>query len=796
MGGIINLKCFMALGFIGFLAGSCLAQNIVNGTSKGKNLIVNGDFEKGNEGWKPIWTREHGAGKTAIDTSEKHGGAQSVRIDHSGDKDWSMEQEHQRNVTDGDIFELSAWVRLQGKGNATLGVVTRDAKDKVLDWSHGGKTVCETKDWQQVRTRFVVPQGATSILPRLIGTGAVTIWFDDVELTRQGNLDTLRNKNLPATQGIKNDTLEVTFCTASSEFVFKDRRTNRSWTQQAGGATFTVLDTTLKQGGLDIRFLDPASMREITATVRLEEKSPECVVTLKSAGEMDGKLQWPAPFASAKGQILILPVNEGISYPVDDQSLPPMYYCLYGGHGLCMPWYGATDGDAGWMAIVETPDDASVYIPRKDGLLGIVPEWESQKGQFGSERIIRYVFIDHGGYVSMAKRYREYAKKTGLFKTLEEKRKAIPAVDLLVGAVNVWCWDKDAPSICREMQSLGITRILWSNGCPPEEIKDLNDMGVLTSRYDIFQDAMNPENFPKIRWIHPDWTSDAWANDDLMIGKDGEWVRGWEVETKDGNKMIPCGTLCDRQAVSYAHKRIPPELATSHYRCRFIDTTTASPWRECYHPKHPMTRTESKHYKMELLRYVSEGCNLVCGSETGHDAAVPYVHYFEGMLSLGPYRVPDSGRDMSRTWNDVPEQVAKFQTGHAYRIPLWELVYHDCVIAHWYWGDYNNKLPKLWDRRDLWNTLYGTAPMFMFSRKSYEAGKDRFVKSYKTIEPVARATGYSEMLSHEWLTSDHAVQRTRFANGVVVTVNFGDAQFKMPDGRLLQPMDLRVEGIE
>ena len=82
------------------------------------------------------------------------------------------------------------------------------------------------------------------------------------------------------------------------------------------------------------------------------------------------------------------------------------------------------------------------------------------------------------------------------------------------------------------------------------------------------------------------------------------------------------------------------------------------------------------------------------GSETGHEAAVPYVHYFEGMLSLGPYRVPDAGRDMQRILDDVPEQVAKFQTGHFYRLPLWELVYHDCVVAQWYWGDYNNKLPQ------------------------------------------------------------------------------------------------------
>src|ERR1039458_4989056 len=45
---------------------------------------------------------------------------------------------------------------------------------------------------------------------------------------------------------------------------------------------------------------------------------------------------------------------------------------------------------------------------------------------------------------------------------------------------------------------------------------------------------------------------------------------------------------------------------------------------------------------------VSRDSKLVTGSETGHDAAVPFVHYFEGMLSLGPYRVPDAGRDMAR----------------------------------------------------------------------------------------------------------------------------------------------------
>lgn len=394
----------------------------------------------------------------------------------------------------------------------------------------------------------------------------------------------------------------------------------------------------------------------------------------------------------------------------------------------------------------------------------------------------------------MAKRYREHAKQQGLLKTLKEKREANPNVDLLVGTVNVWCWDRDAVPICREMQSADIERILWSHRGDPETLRQLNAMNVLTSRYDIYQDTMDPANFPNLRGVHPDWTTEAWPQD-LMLDENGQWRRGWRVKGKDG-EWYPCGVLCDRQAVAYAEQRIPAELKTHPYRCRFIDTTTASPWRECYHPDHPMTRSESRHWKMELLRFVSEKCQLVTGSETGHDAAVPYAHYFEGMLSLGPYRVPDAGRAMSKILDEVPERVAKFQTGHFYRLPLWELVYHDCVVAQWYWGDYNNKLPKVWDRRDLFNALYGTPPMFMFNRKLWQENRDRFVQSYMTIAPVARATGYAEMLSHRWLTQDHTVQQTRFAGGVTVTVNFGDRPHTMDDGTVLKPLGHRVEGLE
>jgi hypothetical protein len=602
----------------------------------------------------------------------------------------------------------------------------------------------------------------------------------------------VRDGELPESLTIASTTLSVTFRPADAAFTVTDLRGQTAWLQRPGGSV-PVLEARQAGDGIHFTLLDSRNALRIAAVVRLEPERPELVVALSSDGELSSALEFPLPFMSQQGMSLILPVNEGIAYPAADATLQPMHYYLYGGHGLCMPWYGLTDGRRGMMVIVETPDAAAVRIPRLDGLLHLAPQWVPQKGRFGPTRRVRYAFFNDGGYVAMAKRYRQYAQDTGLLRTLADKRAANPDLDLLVGAVNIWCWDRDPAALVRELQLAGVRRILWSNRAEPDALRQMNAMGVLTSRYDIYQDVMDPTMFPKLASIHPDWTTEAWPKD-ITIRSDGSWTPGWEVKGKDG-RMYPCGVLCDRQAVDYARRRIPVELKTHPYRCRFIDTTTAAPWRECYAPEHPMTRTESKHYKMELLRLVSEECGLVTGSGTGHDAAVPVVHYFEGMLSLGPYRVPDAGRNMARILDEVPARVAKFQTGHMYRLPLWELVYHDCVVAQWYWGDYNNKLPALWDRRDLWNALYGTPPMFMFHRQQWDSERDRFVRSYRTATPVARATGYAEMLSHRWLTADHAVQETRFANRVAVTVNFGERSYTFPDGGTLALLAHRVTGM-
>ncbi|MGA2243774.1 MAG: glycoside hydrolase [Verrucomicrobiota bacterium] len=755
------------------------------------NLVTNGGFESGLAGWRPLWTREAGAGSLALDTITVHSGKLSARVEHRGQQDWSLEPALRVPVQPGDVFELEAWLKLASQvGSVTLCVATFAAQGDALDWSYGARSLESTSDWQRVRTRFIVPPGVTEIQPRLIGSGPLTVWLDDFSLENTSHVSLAPRANLVPWLKLTNPALEVSLNTSNAALAVLDRRTGQRFEQAEAAGDMILASAVSESNQFRIRLIQAATGLEITGTVRLEPELPEFTVELSAQGELPGSLQFPHPFASHPGEYLVVPLNEGISYPVEDRSIEPFSLIAYGGHGICMAFWGVTDGERGHMAIIETPDDASIRIGRRDGLLGIAPQWDAQHGQFGYPRRLRYIFFDHGGHVAMAKRYRAYAQKLGLFKTLAQKRDENPNVDLLVGAVNVWCWDPDGVRLVKELQLAGIKRILWSNAQSPENLRALNDLGVLTSRYDIYQDVMDPANFPKLAWQHGDWVTEAWPAD-IIRKANGDWLRGWGVEGRQGDWFY-CGVLCDERAPGYAARRIPADLATHPYRCRFIDTTTAAPWQECYDPHHPMTRSESKAWKMKLLGYISHEGKLVTGSETGHDAAVPFLHYFEGMMSLGPYRVPDAGRDMARIWTNAPERVVKFQLGQQYRLPLWELVYHECVVAQWYWGDYNNKLPMLWDQRDLFNVLYATPPMFMFDRGLWQANQARFVQSYRTVCPLVRRVGFSEMTDHRFLTPDRNVQQTSFANGTTVTVNFGSTAFQFADGTLLPPMGSRV----
>ncbi|MBQ7590816.1 MAG: hypothetical protein IJU47_09075 [Verrucomicrobia bacterium] len=743
------------------------------------NAIENPSYEDGLTGWR-TWSRTTDAIRAGIvqDPSAPDGSS-VMEIRHTGDKDWSLEPSKRLTVAPGDILDLSIWGLIQGTGNAALCLSLWDKENENRGWAYGAAALANSGEWKQVQCRVVIPEGVVSAQPRVIGDGKSVVRMDLFSVCRAGNVSNLRAPGLPDVLTLANPSMELRFDTKTLSAQVRCRSSRKVWEQAPALADLILKNVSqADERALTLELLHIPTDLKFRSTLQLDPDKAEYLITIdtpdRTSPAFNG-LAYPPAYRSQPGEYLVIPMNEGISYPVEDDTIDPMYLIAYGGHGICMAFWGATDGQSGYSAIIETPDDSGIRIDRHEKKLTVFPQWEPQLGKFGYERRLRYSFFGSGGYVGMAKRYRQYAQAKGIFKTLREKEKEIPATARLAGAVNVWNWDTPPGKMVDEMRAAGIEHILWSNGGSSQEIKKINEMGVLSSRYDIYQDIMDPGNREHLAYWHGDWIPEAWPHE-IITDKNGNWRHGWSVEGKDG-QWYDCGVICDRFSLKYAAQKIPAELAEKPYLARFIDTTTASPWQECWHPDHPMTRADSRKWKMKLLDHISRDQKLVTGCETGHDASVPYLHFFEGMMSLGPYRVPDAGRDMMRVWEEVPENLSKFQLGHNYRLPLWELVFHDCTVSYWYWGDYNNKLPALWDKRDLFNLLYGVPPMFMFTHDQWLAHKERFVQSYQNTCPVIREIAYEEMLDHRFLTPDRNVQQTRFANGYTVVVNFGPTSY-------------------
>ena len=195
-------------------------------------MIVNGDFERGREGWSEFWSRTPG-GKATLDAERKHGGQQALRVEHTGSQDWSVSQQRKLDVQPEQIYELTGWLWVEGEGNATLCVILSDAQGKAIDWSYGGQTVKAAEGWQQVRSRFLIPDGAATILPRLIGTGPAKVWLDDAELKLAGSVRQMRTADLPAQLTVSNPVLEVTLRTGDGTLAVTDRRTKQTWQQRS-----------------------------------------------------------------------------------------------------------------------------------------------------------------------------------------------------------------------------------------------------------------------------------------------------------------------------------------------------------------------------------------------------------------------------------------------------------------------------------------------------------------------------------------------------------------------------------
>ncbi|MBN1649208.1 MAG: carbohydrate binding domain-containing protein [Spirochaetales bacterium] len=756
------------------------------------NLVLNASFENNTQGWEPLWTREEKAGNARIISGKGFEGKKALEITYDGTQDWSFGQVRRVAVSPGEVYEISALALCSHlDGAVQISVVTRTEDNKVLSWMHGLSETHTAGKWVHLHSRFLIPPACTNIQFRITGRGPVKTRLDRIVLLKlKDTPDPVLFKKNEYT--ISAGKTSVSFFPADSTLVFSQSGISHTFHSNGLGEGLILTGFSADENLLKFSFCN-AESDEIDAVFSIHADGPEnsagtIEAEISGTGALNNPVMFPGLFQAAEQDFWIIPQNEGLLVPAMDPYYRPWDLQLFQGHGgLSMPFIGLTDGNEGLLIMAETPDDAIVRYrePDRPALKGSGFSfiWLPQKGQWGYARKLRLVFVSQGGHTGIARAYREIAREQGKLVTLAEKQKRVPAVERLAGAADIWWWQKaewwqDDPEgwkAARELKKAGIEKALWSNANSAEEIKQINRLGYLSGKYDIYQDVWSPK-VP----IHYG-NREGWP-EDLILLADGTYMKGWVA--KENGKEYPGGVICSSRAVERMKENVSDVLKKLPYLARFIDTTTASPLRECYNPDHSLTRTEDRRNKQDMLGLLGSRFGLVAGSETGIDWAVPYLDYFEGMMSIGPYRFDDAGYDLT-SYKPPTEKMLRFQTGSYYRIPLFELVYHDCIVSYWYWGDSSNRLPELWRDRDLFNLLYGTGPLYILDRQRWEEDRERIVESYKTATLTASHTAYAEMRAHYFLADDHSIQYSEFADGTRVWVNFGHAVHITEDGYTL-----------
>ncbi|MEK7474080.1 MAG: glycoside hydrolase [Candidatus Coatesbacteria bacterium] len=752
------------------------------------NLLVNPSFEYGLTGWEPVWSRSIGAAKAEVVRKDAHDGRRALRVVHTGPDDWSVGQAARLPVTPGEIIEITGWIRMRGPGRVQLGVVLRDAGDETLDWVYGAAEVVPAADWQRLRSRCLIPPGGAGVQFRLTGDGPVDLLADGLSLVRSNRPPTVPQSSIE----LKAATLAVRIDGATGALTVTAGGT--VWTQSAGDpaplavtGTERVSDTLAR-----LTVLDPVSDLALTAEISLDPAEPEVTVTLAAdpAAPLPRPVRYPYPFVSRAGDLAVLPYSEGLVVPVTATGKGWGFRCFewkdgfgYSDWKTPLGFAAVTDLAGGYGLMLDTPWDAAIEVPVVAGRLALAPAWRATRGAFGAPRRVVYRFAATGGHVALAKRYRELVRAKGWLVPFAEKVKIRPAVAKLLGAVDLWFLDRELPAdFFEDLVACGVDRALVSVGGGWQEPDDADAWvrtaeadGWLGSRYDLYTDVWNPADHP------PAWLRTEGFPADVVVDGDGGYHKGWVDKSPGG--PFQGYVLCAATHRKTAQARIAAELARTPYTARFIDVVCSAGPMECIAPAHPETRQQDAEARADMLKLVSDEFRLVTGSEEIREWAVTFSDFSEGTMTIRP--AANAGYD----WMGPVEPDADYaalNAGSAFRVPLFELVFHDCHVSTWYTGDGMTKVPACWDAKDLLNILYGTMPLWMPTKALWAEHRARFLASYHTVNTVFAAVGGSEMTSHEFLTPDRLVQRTRFASGHTVVANFGNADWTdSPSGRII-----------
>lgn len=443
-----------------------------------------------------------------------------------------------------------------------------------------------------------------------------------------------------------------------------------------------------------------------------------------------------------------------------------------------MPWWGQIDGKAGVMTILETSDDAGgEYNHPEGGPTRMAPRWYPSLGQVRYLRTVRYVFDNDTSYVKMAKRYRRYVQERGEFVSLAEKRVRTPALGEVIGKPvihqgalyhfvqeaslfhkdriennhNLRTFDQIAEGL-RSLKAAGIDDAYvhldgwgfygYDNGHP-----DVLPVGEEQGGWDglrRFADTCGELGYLfAVHDQYRDFYFNAVSFDDRLTVTRLDGSREEHSTWCGGPQTI----LNPRFAPGYVRRN--HDLFAEHgikVRGAYLDVFAVVPLEESALPAHPITRSDCARYRrdcFDLLR----ARGYVVSSEEPADYLVRSLD----LVHHGPYATyPNIGGGAA---SGIPA-------------PLFNLVYHDSILLPWEMGDNGGwGVPKA-DAAWLHCLLNAGLPCVGPGASTEQ------IALVNKAAALAQRLGLQEMVNHELLDGSTRKQRTTYADGTTVTVDF------------------------
>lgn len=319
----------------------------------------------------------------------------------------------------------------------------------------------------------------------------------------------------------------------------------------------------------------------------------------------------------------------------------------------------------------------------------------------------------------------------------------------------------------------------------PEVAKRADRLGFLFGTYDSFHSIHDPALIGTDRTWSTAQFGQALYDTGRILKSDGTSRGGFKGV---GAKLSPIA------ARPYVEQRVRRNLRNVPYSYYFIDCDAFGEYYDDYTPARPIGQADDVRARIDRLQWISKTFQVPVGSEGGCHLFAPAIHVSEGIFGPGfgwgdpdhkdrrsPYYLggywPPEGPAVFVKQVPMKEKYQFFHYDPRFRLPLYEIVYHDSVITTHIWGNGSLKFNNMLDTVALTELLYLVPPLYHLNLDEFDKHKERIVRHYGVFSPLHRQFGFAQMTDFRWLTKDRLVQCTEFNNRLEIVANFSRAPY-------------------